>query len=298
MSEKCGYVAIIGRPNVGKSTLLNCILGQKLCITSRKPQTTRHQILGIKTQDDLQVIYVDTPGMHQDEKKAMNKYLNKAAFTTLQDVDVILFLVEDKRWTDEDQWILNKLSNTQIPVILAINKIDKLTDKKQLLPLLAKYNERFAFADLVPIAARKSLNIAELEKVVSKYIPEGVHQFAEDDLTDRSSRFLAAEIVREKLFRLLGEELPYATTVEIEEFKEEENLLRIGAVVWVERASQKGIVIGKQGEQLKEIGSQARVDMQKLFAQKVFLRLWVRVREGWSDDTKALESLGYTDLWN
>jgi len=292
---KSGYVAIVGRPNVGKSTLLNFIVGQKLSITADKPQTTRHQILGVKSTDNTQVVYVDTPGIHTGGKKAINRYMNKAATSITEDVDVIVFIVQALKWTDEDQSVLNKLKQTKLPLILAVNKIDWITDKARLLPYLQQLQEKHNFTDIIPISAQKGTHVKELEELIEKYLSEGMPFFPDDQLTDRSVRFLSAEIIREKLVRELGEELPYQTTVEIESFKEEENLVRIHATVLVETKGQKTIVIGKKGERLKSISTSARIDIEKLLDEKVFLRIWVKVRKGWSDDEQALLSLGYTD---
>ncbi|RKZ77937.1 MAG: GTPase Era [Gammaproteobacteria bacterium] len=293
---KSGYVAIIGRPNVGKSTLINRVLGQKLCITSRRPQTTRHRILGIKTSDDSQLIYVDTPGLHIDDKRAMNRYMNRAAASSIDDVDVILFLVDGMNWTEEDERVLERLKqNAKAPVILVINKVDKLADKEVLLPQIEKLATYFDFANVLPISARKGVNVEQLEQEIKKLIPEGELIFPEDQITDRSSRFLAAELIREQLFRHLGQELPYSITVEIEQFDDEEKLYRLGAVIYVERDGQKSIVIGKKGALLKSVGKDARLEMQSLFGRKVFLRLWVKVREGWGDNERMLKNLGYKD---
>lgn len=293
---KSGYVAIIGRPNVGKSTLINRILGQKLCITSRRPQTTRHRILGIKTTDDSQLIYVDTPGMHKEAKRAMNRYMNRAAASSIDDVDVVLFVVDGINWTKEDELVLARLKdNANCPVILVLNKVDKLQDKEALLPQIEHLSTLYDFAQVVPISARRGVNVEQLEAEIKQFIPEGELIFPEEQLTDRSSRFLAAELVREKLFRQLGQELPYSLTVEIEEFKHENNMYRIGAVIYVERGGQKSIVIGKKGELLKAVGREARIEMENLFDTKVFLQLWVKVRECWSDNERILKNLGYND---
>ncbi|PCJ32646.1 MAG: GTPase Era [Gammaproteobacteria bacterium] len=293
---KSGYVAIIGRPNVGKSTLINRALGQKLCITSRRPQTTRHRILGVKTSEDSQLIYVDTPGIHISDKRAMNRYMNRAAASSINDVDVILFVVDGMNWTEEDENVLDRLkSNAKAPVILVINKVDKLADKEVLLPQIEKLAAEFDFAKVVPISARKGINMKQLEKEIKTLMPEGELIFPEDQFTDRSSRFLASELVREQLFRHLGQELPYSITVEIEQFDDEDKLYRIGAVIYVERDGQKSIVIGKKGALLKSVGHDARIEMQTLFDKKVFLRLWVKVREGWGDNERMLKNLGYTD---
>ena len=293
---RSGYVAIIGRPNVGKSTLINRVLGQKLCITSRRPQTTRHRILGIKTDDDSQLIYVDTPGLHIDDKKAMNRYMNRAAASSIDDVDVILFVVDGMNWTDEDEKVLERLKvSAKAPVILVINKMDKLADKEVMLPHIQKLSAQFDYANVFPISARKGMNLDELEKQIKQLVPEGDLIFPEDQITDRSSRFLAAELVREQLFRHLGQELPYSITVEIEQFDDEKDLYRIGAVIYVERDGQKAIVIGKKGDLLKSVGKDARIEMQSLFGHKVFLRLWVKVREGWGDNERMVKNLGYND---
>jgi GTP-binding protein Era len=292
----CGYVAIIGRPNVGKSTLLNRILGQKLSITSHKPQTTRHQILGINTIGNKQIIYVDTPGLHKTAKHALNRYMNRTALNTLKIVDVIVFMVDGLRWTEEDAWILERLKKIKKPIILAVNKVDQIREKTDLLPHLQWLSDQMSFTDIVPIAAKKGTHVAVLEKEIAKLLPEGTMLFPADQMTDRSERFLASEIIREKLMRLLHQELPYALTVEIEEFKLINNILHINAIIWLEREGQKAIVIGEKGTQLKAIGTRARMDMEKIFGYKVFLRLWTKVKEGWSDDLRSLHSLGYNDF--
>lgn len=289
---RCGYVALIGRPNVGKSTLLNRVLGQKLSITSRKPQTTRHRILGIKTSDRAQALYVDTPGLHQHNKRAINRALNRAASDALQDVHVIVFLVEGSKWTAEDDLVLDKLSRVDTPVILVVNKVDRIKDKAMLLPQLQSYAAKGNFVAVIPVSAQTGDNVDQLEQTVESLLPESEPYYPEDQITDRSMRFLAAELIREKLFRRLGQELPYGLTVEIERFKEDNGLLRINALIWIEKASHKPIIIGKQGQGLKAIGKAAREDMERMFEQKVFLELWVKVKEGWADDERALRSLG------
>ena len=296
MPTRCGYIAIVGRPNVGKSTLLNHILGQKLSITSRKPQTTRHQVLGIKTEGGIQAIYVDTPGLHLHDEKAINRYMNRAASAALADVDLALFVVDRDRWTDEDDLVLEKLRHAQCPVVLVVNKIDRLSDKAELLPLIDSLSKRFAFADIVPVSALRGHNRDDLETLIHRYLPEGIYLFPEDQITNRSERFLAAELVREKIMRQLGEEVPYAMTVEIEEFKVSPRLIEISALILVERQGQKKILIGEGGSRLRQIGTEARKDMEKAFDSKVMLRLWVKVKSGWSDDERALRSLGYNDL--
>jgi GTP-binding protein Era len=290
-----GYVAIVGRPNVGKSTLMNHLLGQKLSITSRKPQTTRHSILGIKTTNNYQVIFVDTPGIHLNANKAMNRYLNRAATSSIDSVEIVLFVIDAREWTDEDENVLKRLQDETVPVVLVINKIDLIRDKEDLLPLLQRHSARMDFHDVIPLSALKSVNLDQLESLIVKQLPESEMIYPEDYITDRSERFLASEIVREKLTRMLGKELPYSIAVEIEQFKDEGGMLRIGALIWVERESQKRIVIGKGGSRLKDVGHDARIDMQKLFDRKVFLQLWVKIKEGWSDSERILNSLGYKD---
>ncbi|WP_404810376.1 GTPase Era [Microbulbifer pacificus] len=294
-ATRCGYVAIVGRPNVGKSTLLNHILGQKICITSRKPQTTRHNMLGIKTEGPNQIIFVDTPGLHAGEEKAINRYMNRAAISSTRDVDVVVFVVERARWTEGDELVAQKLQGLKCPLIIAVNKVDQLEDKGDLLPQLQALSERFPHAEIVPLSALRSTNLESLEKVIVERLPEGMHFFEEDQITDRSSRFLAAEIVREKVMRQLGAEIPYAVTVEVEEFEQQEKILHISAAILVERDGQKRILIGTKGERIKQIGQAARLDMEKLFDSKVMLNLWVKVKSGWSDDERALRSLGYID---
>lgn len=295
-NKRCGYVAIVGRPNVGKSTLLNHILGQKLSITSRKPQTTRHTLLGIKTENDSQIIYVDTPGIHKNEPRAINRYMNRSATSVINDVDVIVFVIEKLSWTPEDEVVLERIAQARAPVILAINKVDQLKDKSQLLPFLTEVSEKADFSGIVPLSALRKENLAELEQAIEKHIPESIHFYPEDQITDRTERFLAAEIVREKIMRQLGHELPYQVTVEIEQFTEERGVLHIGAVILVERDSQKAIVIGRGGDKMRTIGREARLDMESLFDQKVMLKLWVKVKRGWSDDERALRSLGYNEF--
>ncbi len=292
---RCGYVALIGRPNVGKSTLMNHLLGQKISITSRKPQTTRHRILGIKTTEHAQIIYVDTPGIHRHAKRAVNRYMHRTTSSVIADVHVVVFLVEALKWTDEDELVLSTLKSVPVPVILAVNKVDRVKQKDELLPYLQELNRKMDFAEILPVSALAGTNLKQLEEVIVRHLDISGPYYPEDQLTDRSSRFLAAEIIREKLMRSLGQELPYALTVEIEKFEEQANLYRINALIWVERDNQKAIVIGEKGERLKKIGKQARLDMQKLFDRKIYLELWVKVKEGWSDDERALSSLGYRD---
>ena len=295
-ATRCGYVAIVGRPNVGKSTLLNHILGQKLAITSRTPQPTRHNMLGIKTEGGVQAGDVDTPGLHKNGEKALNRYMNKTASAALKDVDVVIFVVERTRWTEEDQMVLERIQYVQGPVIVAINKTDRIEDKSELMPHLEWLQQQLPNAIIVPISAQHGHNLEALEQQVANHLPESEHFFPEDQITDRSSRFLAAELVREKIMRQLGAELPYQITVEIEEFKQQGRTLHIHALILVERDGQKKIIIGDKGERIKRIGMEARKDMEVLFDSKVMLNLWVKVKGGWSDDERALRSLGYGDL--
>lgn len=292
---RCGYVAIVGRPNVGKSTLLNHLLGQKLSITSRKPQTTRHRLLGIVTRDRTQAIYVDTPGIHGAETKAMNRLMNQTATAALRDVDVVLFVVDALKWTPDDELVLTRLAAVSVPVILVINKVDTVEDKSRLLPHIDRLQARRPFAGVVPLSALRHQNLDALQAVVSDLLPVSPPFFGEDQITDRSQRFLAAELIREKVMRQLGEEVPYELTVDIESFTLEGTLRRINATILVEREGQKKIVIGTAGERLKRIGTEARLDMEKLFEGKVMLTLWVKIKRGWSDDERALKRLGFQD---
>ncbi len=292
---RCGYIGLVGRPNVGKSTLLNRMVGQKISITSRKPQTTRHRILGIHTTDSAQMIFVDTPGLHRAEKNRMNRYMNRAALTTIQDVDLIVFMIDAGKWTAEDETVLDYLRRSGRPVILVINKVDRSRDKSQLLPFISEVNGKYEFAEVIPISARKGDNLDTLEAAVTRMLPVSPPVYDPEQVTDRSMRFIAAESIREKLMRGLGQEVPYQLTVEIERYREEKGRIQINAVVWVERENQKGIVIGRQGSRLKEAGSQARKELENITGKKVNLELWVKVRSGWLDDERSLRSLGYAD---
>ena len=293
--RRCGYVAIVGRPNVGKSTLLNHLLGQKISITSRKPQTTRHRVLGIKTEGGNQIIFVDTPGLHMQAEKAINRYMNRAASAAIRDVDVVVMVVDRTAWTEEDAMVLEQVRQGGLPCLLVVNKVDLLEDKAALLPHLQALAAKADFAAILPVSALRRHNIAELEQEIVKFLPESGYFFPEEQITDRSQRFLAAEIVREKIMRQLGEELPYSITVEIEEFAQQGAVLHIAALIFVERKGQKKILVGEGGARLRSIGSDARRDMELLFDSKVMLRLWVKVKSGWSDDERALRSLGYDD---
>lgn len=292
----CGFIAIVGRPNVGKSTLLNKILGQKISITSRKAQTTRHRIVGIHTEAAYQAIYVDTPGLHIEEKRAINRLMNRAASSAIGDVDLIIFVVEGTKWTEDDEMVLNKLRAAKAPVVLAINKIDNVKEKDELLPHITELSQKFDFVEILPISAQRGKNVHILQKIVRDSLREGVHHFPEEYVTDRSQRFMASEIIREKLMRFTGEELPYSVTVEIEQFKvNERGVYEINGLILVEREGQKKMVIGAKGQKIKTIGIEARADMERLFDAQVHLELWVKVKSGWADDERALRSLGYMD---
>ena len=288
----CGTVAIVGRPNVGKSTLLNHILGLKLSITSRKAQTTRHRILGIHTTDTTQFIFVDTPGFQLQHVNALNRAMNRTVRQVISDVDVVMFVVEALKFGPGDEKVLEILPKDQ-PVMLVINKIDAMENKADLLPFIEGLAQKFSFVEVIPVSAKKGLQLDALLDSLRTRLPEQPAIYGEDELTDRNERFLAAEIIREKLFRLLGEEIPYSLTVEIEQFTQEGALRRIHAAVIVDKENQKPIVIGKSGEKLKRISTEARVDMEKLFDGKVWLEVWVKVRGGWADDERAVKSLGY-----
>ena len=289
-----GLIAIVGRPNVGKSTLLNALLGQKISITSKKPQTTRHRILGILTEENRQAILVDTPGLHTEEKRAINRLMNRAASSSIAEVELIMFLVEGTHWTQDDELVLTKVKQSGTPCILVVNKTDNISDKDELLPHLQKLGEMHEFKEIVPISASKGHGVDTIRQLCLTTLPEGTFWFPEDHITDRSSRFMASEIIREKLIRFTGDELPYSITVEIEQFKmDDKGIIHINALILVERETQKRMVIGNRGERLKTIGQEARRDMESLFESKVFLETWVKVKSGWADDERALRSLGY-----
>ena len=295
--QRCGVIAIVGRPNVGKSTLLNHLLGQKLSITSRKPQTTRNQILGVKTEGIIQYIFVDTPGLHLGQSKAINRVMNKAASSALSGVDLVLLLCDRVKWTEEDEFVLGLISQQSSPAALVVNKLDLIQDKNTLLPFIEGLNSRYEFDAVLPISALRSRGLNELVQYLESRMPEGPHLYPADQITDRSQRFLAAELVREKIVRQLGDELPYAAAVEIECFTEDERgVLHIHALILVERSGQKKILVGESGERLRSIGMAARKDMERAFAGRVMLKLWVKVRSGWSDDARALKTLGLDPL--
>ena len=292
---RCGYVALVGRPNVGKSTLMNRILGQKLSIVTAKPQTTRQRIAGIKTTEQGQVVYIDTPGIHLAARRALNRYMNRIARASLHDVDLVLFLIEADRWTKQDEHVARTLSGVDVPVDLVVNKIDQVPDKSQLLDFLQKEVKTDRFNQVFLLSALKGDGVGDLERKVLKSLPFSRPFYDEDMFTDRSERFLAAELIREQLMIRLHQELPYALTVEIEEFKREKGLVRMGAIIWIEREGQKHIVIGKGGNVLKQVGTQSRRALQELLGEKVFLKLWVKVSPDWSDNERALKQFGYED---
>ncbi len=293
MTSYCGYIALVGRPNVGKSTLLNRLLGQKLSITSRKPQTTRHTILGVQTEDAHQLVYVDTPGIHQGSKKVMNRMMNKTATNVLHDVDIIVFVVDGTHWSDEDEYVLNLIQKTSVPCILVCNKVDKIRDKSVLLPWLDAMQQRHAFHSIIPLSAKTGTQIEALQNCLKSLLPAGHHLFPDDQLTDRSTKFLCAELLREKIFRQCGQELPYATSVDIESYVDEGTLVRIHALIWVDKDSHKRMIIGEKGSKLKAMASDARLDMEHLLGKKVFLKCWCKVKSGWSDDVRVLKQMGY-----
>lgn len=302
---RTGYVAIVGRPNVGKSTLMNHVLGQKLSITSRKPQTTRHRIMGILTDEQMQAIFVDTPGIHSKEVRAINERMNKAATSALVDVDLVLFVVDSLKWVSDDELVFQKLQNLNVPVVAVINKCDTIKDQAQIFTLLQKLHDTATFTDIVPVSALRGQNLDELTRVIQKHLPIAEPIYDAEQVTDRSERFLASEIIREKVMRASGDEIPYDLTVQIDTFKDEpphqdpktgkwrKAVTFIDATIFVERQGQKVIVIGEKGEKIKQIGIDARQDMEKMFDKKVMLTLWVKVKKGWSDDERALTSLGY-----
>jgi GTP-binding protein Era len=295
IASRCGFVAVIGRPNVGKSTLVNALLGIKLSITSRRAQTTRDRILGIKTRSDGQIVLLDTPGLHRSEGRALNRYMNRSATGALEGADLAVMVVEALKWTAEDDAVLAHLTGAGTPLLLVVNKVDLVADKARLLPYLSQLAGRAAFVSVVPLSARRERDADRLADVILAHLPEAAPIFPEDQYTDRSERFLCAEIVREKLIRLLGQEVPHRLAVEIETFEQRANDARIAARIWVESRGQKVIVIGRGGERLKRVGTEARRDIERLLGVHVHLDLWVKVRSGWSDDERFLGELGYRE---
>ena len=295
MSFHSGYATLVGRPNVGKSTLLNCLIGQKLAITSHKPQTTRHRILGILSQDSGQVVFVDTPGIHDRGDKAMGHYLNRTAYSALVDVDVIVFVIQALAWTREDERVLSAIREAAAPTIAVVNKVDLVEPKDQLLPFLQKLSDRYHFDDIVPVSALRQDNTQALIQAVLRRLPEGEAVFPDDQITDRSQRFFAAELLREQITRRYHRELPYAVTVEIERFEEADGRYSIAAVIWVEREGQRAILLGKDGQAMKETATAARKAMNDFFQTRVHLEVWIKVKKSWSSDEASLVKLGYSD---
>lgn len=294
-TTKCGYIGIVGRPNVGKSTLMNTLLGQKIAITSSKPQTTRHRILGILTESDAQLIFCDSPGIHSKELRQINKVMNRTASSVLNDVNLVYFVVEGTKWQEDDQLVLNKLQHVTTPVILIINKVDLMDNKNELLPYIQEIEKRYPFVAIVPVSAEKNLNLDQLVELSKKYLPFSEFHYEEDMVTDKGGRFMASEFIREKLMRLVGDELPYSCSVEIETFTMTPKALNINAAILVERIGQKKIIIGKNGEKIKRISMEARHDLANALERKVNLNLWVKVKSGWADDLRAIRSLGYIE---
>ncbi len=292
---RAGYVALIGRPNVGKSTLLNRLLGQKMAITSHKPQTTRHRILAVLTGEQGQIVYIDTPGIHQRGEKAMNRYLNRTAHTTLLDVDLAVFVCQALAWQAEDDKVLNAIRQAGVPAIAAVNKIDTVQPRERLLPFLAQLGQRYDFREIVPISAKDGTQVDDLNRLVLHHLPQGELIFPEDQVTDRPERFFAAEILREQIIRRYHRELPYAVTVEIERFEEEPGRYVIGAVIWVEREGQRAILLGHEGKAMKEAASAARRNMVEFFDTRVHLDVWIKVKKSWSSDEASLAQLGYSE---
>lgn len=289
----CGYVTIIGRPNVGKSTLLNNLLGQKLSITSRKPQTTRRQVIGISTENNHQIIYIDTPGMQDAPTNAMNRYMNKEATNAISGVDVMIYMVEALKWTALDEHVLSLIKDKVFPVILVINKIDKVKDKEAMLPYLKKLSEKMNFKEVIPLSALSKNSLIPLRNCIQSLLPTAAFQYPDDQVTDKSQRYFAAEFIREKLIKRLGKELPYTTTVTIDEFIEKDKIIHINATIWVASKGQKSIVIGQKGAGLKAVGEQARKDLEQMFESKVFLTTWVKVKDKWMDNELAIKQLGF-----
>ena len=292
-TKKTGMVSLIGKTNVGKSTLLNQLVEQKVSITSRKPQTTRQRLLGIKTEGSNQIIYVDTPGFHQGHKRALNKFMNKTALSSIEGVDIILFVVDALNFSQTDEHLLSQVSTKDNQVMLVINKIDKVAKKEKLIPFVEEVTKLFPFSEVIPISALKRKNIDILEKEITKRLPVGAHLYPEDQIADSSERFLASEIIREKCISRVGDEIPYRLSVVIDSFKEEDKLITIDGTIYIEKSSQKGIVIGEQGKRLKAIGTAARKDLERMLGNKVMLRLWVKVKKDWTNDRSALNFMGY-----
>ena len=292
---RCGWSALVGRPNIGKSTLLNRIIGQKVSIVSRRPQTTRHRILGVLTRDNYQLVLVDTPGIHRSESKYINRVFNRAATSSLDSVDINMMMIDARGWHADDDKVLEKIKRSQSSAIALINKTDLLKDKTRLLPLMEQCSEKYDFNEIVPISAHKGHGVEALLNSLYSYLPGGQADFPKQMVTDRTQRFMAAELVREQIFIQLGEELPYTSAVQVDEFVESDNLYRISVIIWVDKASHKPIFLGKKGRRLKNIGTQARREMETIFDNKVYLQLWVKVKEGWAESDLSLKTLGYIE---
>lgn len=291
-ATRCGFVAIVGRPNVGKSTLMNHILGKKLSITSRRPQTTQQQIMGVKTDGDNQLIFIDTPGLHDDKNHTLDRHIHKAAMRAFGMVDLIVFMVEPKRWLPADEWVYTQITKRELPVLVVINKIDRLQSADELLPIMESMRERLGDVEMIPISALRNKQTDVLLARLRELIPVSPFCFPPDQLTDRTDMFLATEMIREKIFRILGQELPYSMAVTIDKFEKTDKIIRIYGVIWVEKSSQKAIVIGKGGQLMKKIGTQARQDMERHFGMKVYLQLWVKIKKNWTRDEQLLQQLG------
>jgi GTP-binding protein Era len=292
---RCGFAAVVGRPNVGKSTLINALLGRKISITSPKPQTTRHRILGIKSASGSQIVFVDTPGINYAETRALNRYMNRAAHGAIEDVDVVVFVVEALKWSKQDQRVEAHIQASKRPTLLVLSKVDLVRPRSKLLPFIDELAKNRSFDEIVPVSARRGENLEALESVIKRRLPRSERLFPEDMLTDRGDRFVASELIREKLILRLEQEVPYRLSVEIDEIVARDNVMHIGAIIWVERPGQKAIVIGRKGELLKQAGTSARRELERLFGQRVDLRLWVKIKDDWSDNDRALASLGYLD---
>jgi GTP-binding protein Era len=296
MKSYCGYIAFVGRPNVGKSTLLNRLMESKISITSSKPQTTRHRVLGIQTQDDYQLVFVDTPGIHSADKQMLNKLMNKAALEALADVDVVVWMIDAMRWTEDDELVLKAIAkHPEVPCILVVNKIDKIKDKALLLPKLQAWQSMLPFKAIIPLSAKTGLQVQNLLNEIKPFIPEGPHLFYPDQQTDRNVKFQISEILREKVFRYSGDELPYSTTVDVESMKDEEKMWRIHALIWVDKESHKRMLIGAKGEKMKQMATDARKDMEALLGKKVFLHCYCKVKSGWAEDIRFLKEMGLDD---
>ena len=289
----CGYVTILGRPNVGKSTLLNNLIGQKISITSRKPQTTRRHTIGVSTDENYQIIYIDTPGMQDSPVNAINRYMNKEAINAIAGIDLLIYLVEALKWTALDEHVLKLVKNQTVPIILVVNKVDKVRKKESILPYLKEVSEKMNFREIIPVSALSRSSLKPLKHCIKKLLPEGPFQYPGDQVTDKTQRYFAAEFVREKLIKRLSDELPYSLTVTIDSFVEKEKIIYIDAIIWVATRGQKAIVVGEEGVGLKAVGTQARGDMERMFDRKVFLRTWVKIKDKWMDNELAIKQLGF-----